>query len=87
MYTLREISPGYPVSNEALGDRYTVVLKEQNPTQFVETCKMYWETESPGHAYGFVICRDGSKIIPLIEGNYYYVMTDSGKTFENLTLK
>jgi hypothetical protein len=87
MYTLREIPAGYPVRNESLGDAYTTVLKETNPKEFVETCKAFWNEENPGHTYGFVVCKEGSKIIPLMEGCYYYVMTENGRTFDNLSLK
>ena len=86
MYTLRTIPQGYPARNESLGSYYTVILKEQNPKEFTETCKIFWNEENSGHTYGFVVNETG-KIIPLMEGCFHYIMTDNGKTFDNLSLR
>jgi len=37
--------------------------------------------------YGFVVYNEGQSIIPLYKKSVYFMMTESGKTFANLSLK
>lgn len=84
MYTLREIDRKLGTSNTALGDHYSVIMKAVNEKQFLETVKQ-WDEKCLKDLYGLVVFdgADGS-LMPLYKGREYYVMTDSGKTFEKL---
>lgn len=87
MYTLRTIRTNYPIANQCLGDHYHTILKESTPEEFKKTCEIYWNEPEPEQTYGFIVCFNGSKVLPLFAGNFYYIMTENGKTFDNLSQK
>lgn len=83
MFILRTVdSEG--MSNTQLGDYYNVVLKKNNEIKFNENVK-HWSKDEKEGLYGIVLFDyDNELIMPLYEGSEYYIMTDSGKTFEKL---
>lgn len=97
MYTLRTFENGLE-SNRSLGTSYDVVNRETNYEKFSEAYELFWgkahtadlDTESDEYTkktFSFLVIRDGAEMIPLYKGGLYYVMTESGKTFDNLTFK
>jgi hypothetical protein len=70
--------------NTVIGERYYLVLKIYNEKKFNEISKKEWDGEVPDDVYGY-IGNTFDLMIPLFRNRYYYVMTDSGKTFENIS--
>lgn len=88
MFILRKISGCGVEGNTSLGNHYTVVLKDRNPEAFEETKETYgseWVTSN--QVYGFVTSEGGKDIHCLYPKQGNYIMTESGSTFDNLTLK
>ena len=79
MYTLRIIEQDGQVSNQNLGDNYSVTYK---------TCKEYEKIAASAttneRTYAIVVGNDGKVVFPLFDNRKYFVMTESGKTFERL---
>ena len=99
MYTLRRIHNRTEVeANRKLGESYTVVLREHRTgTEFNKALAIHFGVEvgekmpqekiDEGNSiYGFIFDENG-KMNVLYEKDKYYIMTESGKTFCNLSLK
>lgn len=84
MFILRKITQNGLEWNLCLGESYSVITEERNPVQFKETVGAvdYSEPE----VYGFVFNDDNGQPIPLYRKQKNYIMTDSGKTFSNISL-
>lgn len=83
MFILRKITGGEEKRqlNWVLGDSYGLTLKEEHPEEFEKMLKFY----EPCHdVYGF-ISYDGGKILWLYPNQKNYIMTESGKTFANIS--
>ena len=80
MYTLRIIEQNGQVSNQSLGENYSVTHKE--------TCKDYEKVASVAitneRTYAIVVGNSGKVVFPLFDDRQYFIMTESGKTFEKL---
>lgn len=88
MYTLRVIYGDGTEVNIALGQHYTVVKKEISQEMFDKTIPFAnAQTVVQEDTYAFITSEGGRSIHALHPGAHYFVMTDSGKTFSNLTLK
>lgn len=98
MYTLRSISKTGLQRNENLGSNYSLVHRDYNYPEFQRQFKFIFDKdhvadndpESNGDTkdtYAFVISENGGQIFPLYKTFDYYIMTDSGKTFDNLSYK
>lgn len=98
MYTLRRISSNGIEMNSALGKSYTVVNRFVSYEEFRQDFAVVFgkphvadmdenadsDTKS---VYAFVGTENGDKIYPLYSKQQAYIMTESGATFSNLTLK
>jgi hypothetical protein len=78
-------------SQDCLGNSYVSVMKDGSPEEFDKLLR-YWNGVEPdvnfkddGRIYGFITSDGGNEIHPLYVGDVYYIMTDNGTTFENLT--
>lgn len=98
MYTLRTFNDAGVESNRTIGDNYQVINREINYEEFRKAYELFWkkphvadlEDESDQHTkqtFSFLVIKHGSELIPLYKGEIYYIMTESGKTFSNLTFK
>ena len=80
MYTLRVIEQDGRVSNQNLGDNYSVTHKA--------TCKEYEKlaitATTNERTYAIIVGNDGKVVFPLFDNKNYFVMTENGKTFEKL---
>lgn len=96
MYTLRTISPKGKPTNQLIGKIYSESNRFQDYDEFCHFYKTIFGVEhvadldpsSDYHSkscYSFLLC--GQEIIPLYNENDYYIMSESGKTFSNLTNK
>lgn len=68
-------------SNQILGDSYNTVTEHNKD---YETLMEGWEVFKE-EIYAFIVCKDGSEVIPLYKKQGNYIMTSDGKTFSNLT--
>lgn len=70
--------------NQALGDGYTVIRRDENPHDFERSMEAYLGRKDDDHAiYAFV--GNGPILQPLWEGQKAFIMTEGGKTFDNLS--
>lgn len=98
MYTLRTFNETGIETNRAIGDNYQVISRDVNYEKFREAYELFWnkphvadlDTESDKHTrqtFCFLAIKQGAELIPLYKDESYYMMTESGKTFSNLTYK
>lgn len=97
MYTLTEITKDNNVSHhEKLGERFSVIDREISPKEFERTYNvMYGTTDEKiisidsvnENLYCLIVKEGGQGIIGLTKGNFYYIVTENGQTFKNLTFK
>lgn len=97
MYTLRQIETRIDSKanggqaqherNVCLGREYSVINAVTSSEEFKKTFAHYWHKEysEDSNTYCFVVSEGGMSIYPLIKGNLYFIMTENGKTFDNLT--
>lgn len=78
MFILRRITSEWNVSNEVLGERYSVVKKED--VGFQRLFDKFGVDED--ETFGFILYSD--KVLPLYRKSRYYVMVGNGQTFEKL---
>ena len=80
MYTLRIIEQDGQVSNQNLGENYSVTYKA--------TCNDYEKVASAAitneRTYAIVVGNNGKVVFPILDNRKYFIMTENGKTFENL---
>lgn len=97
MYTLRSITKGLQ-RNENLGSNYSLVHRDYNYAEFQRQFKFVFDKDhvadldlqSDGDTKGvfaFVVSENGGQIFTLLKDVDYYIMTDTGRTFDNLTYK
>jgi len=99
MYTLRKIDPKDVETNFGLGEVYTFISREQTGSgadfnkalsshlgKEIGTTLTDEEIKAGNEIFGFVFTEFG-KMLPMQQKCKYYIMTDSGKTFCNLSFK
>lgn len=86
MFILRRIDSTGVEVNTMLDVYYTLILKDDHRDVFDEATKL-WEKETIDRVYGIVCVEDEDLIMPLYLGSFYYIMTDEGKTFANISKK
>jgi hypothetical protein len=88
MFILRKISPNsFGQENLQIGDFYRLSHFIYTPADFKEALKEFDGSTEVDKVYGFVHYNNGHDIYPLYNGDQYYIMTENGKTFDNLTNK
>lgn len=88
MFILRTIDGSGHEHNQSLGESYNITFKEQHPDYFNKDADFKsWDELYPGELYGIIVCFGGSKSIPLWKKQQNYVMTETGKTFANISFK
>lgn len=98
MFILRKITKERLVSNKSLGESYNYICRETNYKEFSDTYKILFgeshvadlDENSDSFSvkcYAFIIYNDGKDIDPLYKGQWNYIMTDTGKTFDNVSYK
>lgn len=85
MFILRKISGQGVEINITLGQSYTFIGKIENPQEFNRTLSEIFKQSNEEITYAFVSNEDG-KMIPLYSTQKNYIMTESGKTFKNVSL-
>jgi len=89
MFILRRITSENRQLNDCLGNRYHLVLKVENKDEYEEALKVMKWKDDDETLYGFVIYDQGNQMIycPLYKKSVYFIMTESGKTFANISHK
>lgn len=82
MFILRQITKDGQISNMILGDRYSLIRKESNPENFIDSIGL--ADTHPDQEKIFALLTNEDMLYPLYQDFYYYVMTESGKTFETI---
>lgn len=85
MYTLRKITGKDVELNFNLGNSYTLVHSERSPEEFKRSMDNFLNPDE--NIYAFVGNEDGSKLYALYKKQLNFIMTESGQTFSNLTMK
>lgn len=85
MFILRRVLKGELEVNTCLGIEYAFVLRDKNDAEFAERVKA-WSHDDLIGVYGLICFNDGESIMQLYEDSSYYIMTDGGKTFANISL-
>lgn len=99
MFTLRRITDGGKglELNQSLGTEYTIVYRHQNYEEFIKCFKVYYEKDHVADndetadadtktTYAF-ISHHGGTLQPLWTTQKAFIMTENGKTFDNLSYK
>lgn len=81
---LRQISQGRE-SNIYIGHQYSFISRERNPEEFMKFANIIDPGNDDPECYGFVVRPD--EIIPLYKKQQAYIMTESGKTFDNISYR
>jgi disulfide oxidoreductase YuzD len=87
MYTLRTITKNCD-TNKIIGEWYKVVRKKFNKENFekyYKDCFNKEKDEMSKKIYAFLQTDDF--IVPLYSDEFYYIVSEGGKTFENLSVK
>jgi hypothetical protein len=97
-YTLRTLTKEHLLTDELIGRKYQLINRFENYDKFQEVFKQCFlkdhvadSDESADrftkNCYAFLILEDGSVLKPLYMDKRYYVMTESGKTFSNVSYR
>lgn len=98
MYTLTEIATRKEnVSfHQKLGERFSIIEREISQGEFETAYNSLYNKPNGGlfdekdidpNIYCLLVSEGGREIIPLYKANFYYIVTETGKTFKNLTFK
>lgn len=87
MFILRKTGSDNSQINNSLGSFYILVESESSKELFKSTLKKLGIDNSDGKIYALISCKDGQKTHYLYKGINYYIMTESGNTFANVSLK
>lgn len=82
--TVKEAGKAFEV-NKNLGNEYTMVLESKQPEQVAKMKSDGIITDDP-IIYGYVV-SELLEVFELSVQNRSYIMTENGKTFDNLSLK
>lgn len=96
MYTLRTVESNQKQTNEFIGSFYQFIERDSSYEAFCSTFKNVFQRDHVAdlcetadqytkNVYGFIVTNNGTN--PLYKDNSYYIMTENGKTFSNLTYK
>ena len=86
MFILRRITEEQMEINTCLSLDYVYISKEKSLSQFNKEVSE-WTGEDTKDVYGLIVYDNGESLIPLYNESYYYIMTNDGKTFSNLSFK
>lgn len=86
MFILRRITSEGNESNQIIGESYNEIHSIYNEEEFKKTEKLLCFPEKE-EIYSYLSFKNGSEILPLYRKSNYYMMTENGATFKNLSLK
>lgn len=86
MFILRRITSEGNESNQIVGDSYNEIHSIYNEKEFKETEELLLFPEKE-EIYSYISYKAGSEVMPLYRKSNYYMMTENGVTFKNISLK
>lgn len=97
MYTLRKVIDNVQ-HNQSIGENYQVIERDSNYNEFRKAYHTLFKSEHVAdkdtnsdnftkECYIILIVKSGTEMIPLYKNQKNYIMTESGKTFCNLSYK
>jgi hypothetical protein len=88
MFTLRTVFDDNKQRNNFLGNDFDTFYKTNEDDEFNYYFKeLFLKPETNDLENVFAIIYNGTKLIPLYKHISYYIVTEKGKTFSNLTCK
>lgn len=85
MFILRKIEKDGGQINVSLGEYYILINAESSPDRFNKLLKEQFKTESPDDVYAIICYSPGTNFRALSKNISYYIMTEGGKTFANIS--
>lgn len=96
MYTLRTMTAKNKQINQEIGNVYSLIERDFNYEEFSDAFKIVFgrnhvadldntADDFTKECHAFIECMGAT--IPLYKHSCYYIMTESGKTFSNLSYK
>lgn len=96
MYSLRAFTENSEVNNW-LGDQYEIIRREESYGAFAEQYRKYFDKshvadndsaadEISRRVYAFIL-NEHEQAMPVYKGQKNYIVTESGKTYSNITYK
>ncbi len=83
MYTLRKIDKENRECNTNLGNHYSVLHSERNEKEFNDAVIEHYDKDKI-HCFVF---DEGGRLNAIYKNEAAYIMTDTGKTFDNLSFR
>ena len=83
MFILRKISGDGIQMNFSLGKHYVLTTRD-NAEEFKKLSLAFWDKEDPEETYGYISDQEGN-LHALFNGQFNYIMTQSGATFANVS--
>jgi hypothetical protein len=87
MFILRQITKKGKISNMCIGTMYEVVSKEIDKEGFEFLLRVVNSHPDQKDIYAILIYGEGQNTYPLYKGVRSYIMTESGKTFDNISYR
>lgn len=96
MYTLRTVDANQKQTNQLIGSIYSLIDRDSNYDEFSDNFRMLFgkphvadlDENSDEHTKNvYSIIDFMGNMIPLYKNTAYYIMTESGKTFSNLSYR
>jgi len=96
MYTLRMVDSNQKQTNQLIGNIYSLIDRNSNYNEFSGNFRMLFgkshvadlDENSDEHTKNvYAILDFMGDMIPLYKDTAYYIMTESGKTFSNLSYR
>lgn len=89
MFILRQIFKDGQTQNTCLGERYEVTDRRNDEGRFRQLLGRTVTHPDQEKVFAILSYDKGDKIetYPLYEGFSYYIMTESGRTFDNLSFR
>jgi len=89
MVLLQQFKDGYKCYDD-IGNAFQLADWETSREEFNKAALVCFG--DPGHmfikdVYGFVLYGNGSKVEPLYKGRYYYIYSNDGQLFKDISLK
>ena len=82
MFTLRKVTSNGIVSNQFIGDEYSILRKSSNKEQFEKLLNQNYNFNDK--IYAFIRFGGNTMTLPLYLGNRYFIVSSNGNTFEKI---
>lgn len=87
MFILRRITSEGNEVNMVVGESYNVTHSQFNEAEFIKLKDILKIDNSEAEIFCFITYKGGIEYEPLYKKSSYYMMTENGNTFANLSFK